>query len=568
MDAVLQPSVAQTPSSGTGDPDMDAVLHQTQQANHPTYSPTEGMSKYDLAMAGAGKSVIDMYRGAKQLVGLGNQEEIDESAKLDKPLMQTLPGKLGYVGGSIASTVIPAGLAGQAAKVAGLAKTGAALTAIANPSTFGAGAASGAVMGALQPTATGDSRLLDTAGGAVAGLGGQALAKGASAIGSVVADNLGPAANKAVEALQNAGVPLDAAQRTGSILLQRAKAMLSDNPMTAGAQRDFADMQQKSINRAFLSTIGETANAATPDVMGRAMTRLGNNYDNIASRVQLPYDNIEGPLSDIMNNARLTLNDAQFGTVQRNADDILQKASQNGGVINGEQFQNVKKTLDRLSSSGDSDVAEVARDMRQSLHDGLLKSAQDSGNTADAQLLQKTNQQWRNMRTIEGAIDKEGSGDISPARLANVMGQKANRSVSIYGKGDTTLSDLAQSANALLPNKTPNSGTASRLVAQATLPLIGAGVGAASAEKGGGWKTAAEGAALGIALPKMMQMGINSQGVIGRNAMTALGALGAKTSLPELAGGALQHAPFGAALAVKPELLGAQGKPKKETESP
>jgi hypothetical protein len=567
MDAVLQTAAASVPSK-TGDPDMDAVLHQTAPQ---TYSPIKGMSNYDLAAAGAGKSVIDTSRGIRQIIhnpfpgitiGSDPQEEIDEAKRLDQPLMATTPGKLGYVGGSIATQVIPAGLAGTAAKAAGLAKTGGALSAIANPSTYGSAAASGALMGALQPTATGESRTLNTLGGAAAGAAGQGLAKGVSAVGSMV---LEPAANKAVEALQAAGVPLDAAQRTGSILLQRAKAMLSDNPLTAGAQRDFQDMQQKAVNRAFLSTIGETANAATPDVMGRAMTRMGKTYDAIADRVNVPYDNIEAPLSDIMNNARLTLNDTQFSTIQRNADDILQKASQNNGVINGLQFQNIKKTLDRLSSSGDSDVAEVARDMRQSLHDGLLQTAVQSGNTADATLLKQTNQQWRNMRTIESAIDKQGSGDISPARLANVMGQKANRSVSIYGKGDTTLSDLAQSANALLPNKTPNSGTPSRLIAQATLPLVGAGLGAA---KGGDWQTAAEGATLGVALPKLLQMGLNSQATLGKGAMAALGSLGAKTKLPELAGGALQHSPLAAGLALQPSLLGAQGKPKPESENP
>jgi hypothetical protein len=382
--------------------------------------------------------------------------------------------------------------------------------------------------------------------GAGAGAIGQGLARGGSAL--VNAFTPEDAASKAVQALTNAGVPLDAAQRTGSTLLNRAKIMLSDNPLTAGAQADFADMQQKSVNRAFLSTIGETANAATPEVMNRAMTRMGNVYDDVASRVSIPYDKIETPLADVLNNARLTLNDSQFGTISRNADDILQKASQNGGVINGPQFQNIKKTLDTLSSGGDSDVASVARDLRQTMHDGLYQSAVDSGNTADAQALKQTNQQWRNMRTIEGAIDKQGEGDISPSRLANIMGQKANRSVSIYGQGDTSLSDLAQSANALLPQRTPNSGTVARAAAQFAIPAaIGAGY---EGLKEGDWQGAAKGAAAGILAPKAIQMALNSQGVAGR-AATALGALAKSPTLPASIGGVVQHLPLSSLLSLK-----------------
>jgi hypothetical protein len=509
-------------------------------------SPTEGMSGYQKFMAGAGKAQADMARGIGQLVGVTPQSDVDEAATRDKPLMQTGAGVAGDIAGNVADVAIPGGLAGDALKGLGMARTGAVVGGIANPTTFGGAAASGALQGALQPVTTGQSRTQNALVGAGSGAVGQGLARGGSAILSAMAPE--EAAGKAVKALTEAGVPLDAAQRTGSTLLNRAKIMLSDNPLTAGAQADFADMQQKAVNRAFLSTIGETANAATPEVMSRAMGRMSNTYDDVASRVSIPYDKIETPLADIMNNARLTLNDSQFGTISRNADDILQKASQNNGVISGPQFQNIKKTLDSLSSGGDSDVASVARDMRQSLHDGLYQSAVDSGNTADAQLLKQTNQQWRNMRTIEGAIDKQGNGDISPSRLANIMGQKANRNVSIYGKGDTTLSDLAQSANALLPQKVPNSGTPARVIAQVALPMAAGATYEGVRE--GNWEGAAKGAVGGIALPYLIQKGLNSQGALGRLTSGA-GNLAKPSSMPALVGAAVQHAPLSSILAEK-----------------
>jgi len=528
------------------DPDahLGHVITSPLSANTEHYSATDGMSNYDLAMAGAGKSIVDMYHGARQILGRpGAQNDADEAARLDKDLMKTGAGMTGYIGGSLASAVLPVGLAGKAAQAAGLTKTGLALTSLANPATYAAGAASGAIQGALNPTETGDSRAINTAVGGALGAGGQLLAKGAGALGGKAVNALGDSANRAVKALSDAGVPLDAAQRTGAILWQRAKAMLSDNPLTAGAQSDFQSMQQKAVNKAFLATTGETANAATPDVMGRLKTRLGNTYDDIADRTNVHYDHVEQPLSDIMNNARLRLNDSQFGTVQRNVDDILNKASQNGGVISGDQFKNVKMTLDKLSGGADSDIGEVARDVRQAMNDGLLKSAQQSGNTADVDLLKKTNQQWRNMRTIEGAIDKQGSGDISPARLSTIMSQKANRAVSIYGQGDTSLSDLAKASNELITNHMPNSGTAARIASLGTLPAIGAGIGAV---REGDWQGAAIGAGAGVVLPKIAQKMLNSQG--SKTAMNVLGSLSEPSRMSLWPGSVLQHLPLSAVL--------------------
>ncbi len=504
-------------------------------------SPTSGMSALQLALAGAGKSQFDIWNGVKQLFGIkGAQQAVDNAQQLDRPLMQTTAAKLGYLGGNIADAVIPAGIASDASEAASLPRVASALGGLANPATFGSAAASGALQGLVQPVQHGGSRLWNTAAGAVGGTLGQGIARVGSAATDAITGALSEHANNAVRALQDAGVPLDAAQRTGSILLQRAKAMLSDNPLTAGAQKDFEDMQSKAVTKAFMQTIGENSAQASPDVMGRAMARLGNTYNDLYSRIQLPYDNVEEPLSGVLNDARITLDDNQFGKIQRVADDILNKASRNGGVIGGEQFQNIKSTLDTLSGGSDSDVGHYARDIREAMNDGLLSHAQQTGNDADVQLLQRTNQQWRNMRTIEGAIDKQGNYTVSPARVANILGQKANRSVSVYGKGDTTLADLAQAANNLLPNKTPNSGTFARLAASSALPLA---VGGAEAVHSGDWKRGAELGVGAYALPKLFQYGMNAQAPLATGMTDMIGALGRSPTLGDLLSGALQKAP-------------------------
>jgi hypothetical protein len=520
-------------------------------------SPTAGMSGYDEFMAGAGKAPVDLWHGVKQLFGQESSADADERAALDRPLMHTGAGVAGNIAGNIAESVVPAGLAADAARGVGLVRTGAALSALANPGTYGAAAASGAVQGALQPVESQGSRLWNTGAGALGGVAGNAIGRGVGAAASAVAGTIEDASSRAVQALKDAGVPLDAAQRTGSILLQRAKAMLSDNPLTAGAQRDFQDMQGRAITKAFLRTVGSDADSATPDVMGATMKRLGASYDDAFSKLPLPYDKIEAPLSALVDNARLHLNDQQFGIIHRNADDVLNKAAANGGVISGPQFQNLKSNLDRISGGQDQQVGDVARDLREVLHNGLLQHASDTGNSAVAEQLQQTNQQWRNMRTIESAISKDGSGTINPSTVATVMAQKRNRSVSIYGQGDTTLSDLAQAANALLPSKTAQSGTIPRLAAQMVLPgAVAAGEGLYS----GDWKKAAEYGAAGVALPKAAQYLINAQGPVARAASSAVGTLAKPSRLSGLFGGAVQHAPTSGLLS---EQLGLEDSPDK-----
>lgn len=111
--------------------------------------PTEGMSTTDRFLAGAGKAMTDIGRGAGQMLGLVSQKDVDESKQRDAALMKTTAGTVGNVFGNIASTV-PLALVPGAATVAG-------------------GAAIGGGIGALQPVATGESRGINAGIGAAAG---------------------------------------------------------------------------------------------------------------------------------------------------------------------------------------------------------------------------------------------------------------------------------------------------------------------------------------------------------------------------------------------------------------
>lgn len=116
----------------------------------PGMDPTADMGTGQRLLAGAGKAVVDLGRGAAQLFGADNQGAIDEAKRLDKPLMDTPAGFLGNVGGNVAAT-LPAMLIPAVNGIVG-------------------GAMMGAGLGAAQPVATGEQpRGANVALGAVAG---------------------------------------------------------------------------------------------------------------------------------------------------------------------------------------------------------------------------------------------------------------------------------------------------------------------------------------------------------------------------------------------------------------
>lgn len=503
----------------------------------------DGMSTSGLLVAGAKKSVADLGRGISQLASapaqylenklsntavggainklgsaLGmpsatkatanNQQAIDTAKVTDAPLMNTGAGMIGYGAGTLASTLIPAGVLGRAAQAADMPMVGNALSQLINPSTYKAAAAGGAALAGLAPVASGESRSNNMLAGAAGGMAGNALANTIGRVAQPVASAVSGAGARAAQVLRDAGVPLDAAQQSGSALLNRLKSSLTDNPFTAGAQATMASRQKSAFNNAVLNTIGENGAAATSDVMSAAKSRIGGVFDAVASRNPVAYDHpLESALSSIGQDATTQLQPGQLSVIQKQMDNILSKASDGSGAIDGAAYANIKRGLDRLSGGQDQDIGHFARQIRNTLDDGLERSA--GVNPGDYQALVQARTQYRNMKLIEGAIDKEGRGDISAARLANILGQKSNRSQSIYGQGPQDLVALAQAGKNLIPDHLPQSGTVPRAMMQ--LAMQG-GVGGAAGYLGSGGDPmeAAKYAAGTIAAPKLLQILMNN----------------------------------------------------------
>lgn len=233
--------------------------------------PTAGMSTFDKGASAAGKSLVDTWRGIKQITGNMSRAEVDRERELDAPLMRTGAGKAGYAGGIIASIVGPGLGLKAAAAVPQLARAAPLLNVASRaflPNTVRGAALQGGAVGAMQPVGTGDSRALNAGLGMAAGAGGAAIPRLAGA---------GIRAGKAPFAgMTSAG----AEKRTAGILRREAMDASSLDRAApsaiAGVQRSLAE---ESLDPG-IAILQRGIFARTPEA---AVTRANNNAARVAA---------------------------------------------------------------------------------------------------------------------------------------------------------------------------------------------------------------------------------------------------------------------------------------------
>lgn len=484
------------------------------------YGATSGMSGMDKFMAGAGKSVVDIGRGLLQLgaeggnkIGLvsdqtaqGLRQNQDDVNQRDADLMSTGAGLAGNVAGTLATTLLPAGMlakAGTAAKLPGLTS---AANAMLNPGTYRAAMGAGAVLGALQPVGTDQSRTQNMALGAATGGASKLATNVIGRVATPVTTALTKPQEKAVNVLKNAGVELDAAQLTGSNRLAQVKRMLGDNPFTASGQTKQIEKALTSFDRAALKTIGETADVADEQVMSRAASRIGGVMDRVAKNNPIKMDNrLITEIADIAQKAGKELEGPQAKIIIDQVDEIVGKGAT--GTIDGAAYQNLRQTLGRIAGGGQPGVKNWAGALRESLDDALTRSA----SAADVADLKQARIQWRNLEGISKVIGSQEGQHISPAKLANALNTKpfGGKNAMVRGKGATDLHRLAKAGSTILTDRFPNSGTAARVGGLLAPGLLGAAVG--GYQEGDVQGALAYGAG-GLLAPMALQQMINRPG--------------------------------------------------------
>lgn len=230
-------------------------VQQQQQADKEQYSPTKGMSGFEKFRAGFGKAFSDVGQGVGQLVGLVDQDQVDETKRNDQALMNTGAGLAGNISGNVAAALPTAFIPGAA--------------------TLPGAAAVGAGLGFAQPVGTGESRLKNAVVGGVAGAGGVAAgrvlaagAKGAKAL----FEPLTPGGRQAIagRTLQQFGV------EAGDV------AGATSAPTVTGARTSLAEQITRPEGAAGAARLQDAVRSLDPEIAGKMTAR---EVENNSARV-------------------------------------------------------------------------------------------------------------------------------------------------------------------------------------------------------------------------------------------------------------------------------------------
>lgn len=339
-------------------------------------------------------------------------------------------------------------------------------------------ATQGAISGALLSDKKNLSGVAgDALVGAGASLGTGALLKGAASVAK-------PVVSKSVQILNDAGVPLTLGQIAsgGKGALARTVAKgeeaLTSVPFLGDIINAARERGTKGFNLALgnraLANIGEKLPKTTEagsDMVNFVSNRLSSKYQKLTPKLQGVFD--DQFQADLVKAKAATsvLPDARQKQFARIVKDVFANRS-SGSQINGQALKDAESRLTTMvrqfSNSTDADqriMAGAIDDVRQGLRGMVTRS-----NPQHAAELQALNKGWAQLHQLRTAANAPGNatGVVTPAQALSA----ARRS-----KFDDR---FVKAAKEILPNSTPDSGTARRGAATLAAMMVGGGAGSAT----------------------------------------------------------------------------------------
>lgn len=445
-----------TPDGAT---EQDAIAHLKSQLGQasvtqsdPYTETAQKQSTFENLAVGAGGAIHGLYLGAKQMLGKATPEELEDHRKAMEGLRSTTSGKVGEFAGNVGAAV-PLALVPGAATYAGAALTGAGL-------------------GALQPTQEDESRGQNMALGALGGAAGNAVGRGITKLLQPIPRAANSGRDEGIAAAQRLGIDnLTAGQKTGSLALQQAEAVLSRTPGAAGAFDKIKDTHQAALNRGAAKAIGENADDLSEAVISRASDRISKQFNDLSAKSNVTLDNSFTKLVD-----KLKSNNDMLGPFRNpQIDSLVEKGAALAQMKNipGNVYQTIRSeltsTADDAFRSGNSSAGRALKDIRNALDD----SAKSGLSKVDQEAWDVSRKEYANLMTLlKGKTIKGGNVDQN---LINNAMIKYNNKLYKSGKTGGPLSDIGKYAEAFKTN-VPNSGTPERTFMQNMMfgnPLTG-----------------------------------------------------------------------------------------------
>lgn len=368
--------------------------------------PTETMSTGQRYAAGMGKGATDYARGAGQLTGILSQGEIDESRKLDAPLMNTTAGKFGDVTGkalpALAASFVP------------------------GANTYIGASVLGGTQGALEPTSGNESRLLNTAVGGVLGptslyAGSKMLPGITASAGKKVADL---AANKTANAANDA--TLAASKDAGYVVPpthanpSAVNRLLESIGGKAQTQQAAAVKNQPVTNELVRKELGLPDNTPiTKEVLESLRQKAGKAYETLKGVGTFKADaDFRNELAALSGEAGLTGANPEVHTLVNN----LNKAELGSAAVVSE-LKRLRFHASKNMSSQDPIKVELGRAQRGAAGalEGLVeRNLQQTGQADLLTNFQNARQLIAKTHTVEGAL-ADSAGNVSARDLVKPL---------------------------------------------------------------------------------------------------------------------------------------------------
>lgn len=280
---------------------------------------------------------------------------------------------------------------------------------------------------------------------------------GAATVGNmtrrlVTPRNIPPERAKMAQTLRKEGIDnLTEGQVTGNLGVQARERKATGLFWDQTAERT---RQLEKLTQAALARAGVLAPRATPDVIDDAFTRLGKQFDDLASRNTLTVDrqfgrDVTTGLGDYMTLGPAT---EKVNALQSFIDRIGSVIDQRGN-INGRAYQSLRSSIERAArgSTSDPEYASALRSLKDSLDDAMERSM-TAANSPDLGAWRDVRKRYRNILVVDDAVSSTSAtaaeGLISPEALRNAVKRKHGARNMTRGMGD--FEELSRAAAGLM----------------------------------------------------------------------------------------------------------------------
>lgn len=388
-------------------------------------SPEEGLQTF---REGVGRGMVNIGRNIGNLAGMVSDESLEESERLDKPLMDTTSGTLGSIAGELALTAPVAGGVGGAVAKRGLGRALAARPmALGLPAAAGAGAGEGYLVSA--PSTRESSMALGAAGGSA----GHALSRAIARYGKGIAAKTKDVSDY-MEASGEDYVPAARATEEGSLVNRVYESILPALPGGKSIVNETNEAIGRSRKNIFESSLPEgTVGNFTDDVqanVGELKRAMDDGWDNLAGVTD---DLPEGPMLDVSD-----MSDLQ-SLLGRSGGDFAKKLKsqidETGNLSARQAFNLRANALGRISSSGSMGVEDIrlAREGVESAMDEVLDKLPAGARDKYDDMITKYSR-YKDLETAAlGSAARGGEFDLGS--LAGTSARSSPRAVGAAGEG-------------------------------------------------------------------------------------------------------------------------------------